>query len=117
MHNGRADSTRPPRSSRLLRLAGVAQLHRAPDRRLGRFLLSRLRTQRAILSAELYWFGSQLGAPKVYDAGTSFNASPVVRDSGTLQFDDDHLCGSDEGGRQIHFVAGPDGYSVTLDEA
>lgn len=78
--------------------------------------MSRLRTQRAILSAELYWFGSQLGAPKVYDGGTSFNAPPALRDSGTVIVEEDQ-CDADEGRRAIHFVAGPDGYSVTIDEA
>jgi hypothetical protein len=35
--------------------------------------------QRAILDAELYWFGGGLGAPKVYDTGTNFHAAPTLR--------------------------------------
>lgn len=35
--------------------------------------------QRAIMDAELYWFGGQLSAPKVYDTGTNFHAAPTLR--------------------------------------
>jgi hypothetical protein len=35
--------------------------------------------QLAIMDAELYWFGGQLSAPKVYDTGTNFHAAPTVR--------------------------------------
>jgi hypothetical protein len=35
--------------------------------------------QRAIMDAELYWFGGIHSAPKVYDHGTSFHAPPTLR--------------------------------------
>lgn len=35
--------------------------------------------QRAIMDAELYWFGGLLSAPKVYDNGTNFHAPPTLR--------------------------------------
>jgi hypothetical protein len=77
--------------------------------------MSRIKTQRAILSAELYWFGGHLGAPKVYDSGTSFNATPTLRNSGDVANEDadegadDHgkrkvsIQPTDDGGWEIHF--------------
>jgi len=35
--------------------------------------------QSAIMDAELYWFGGLLSAPKVYDNGTNFHATPTLR--------------------------------------
>lgn len=37
--------------------------------------------QSAIMDAELYWYGGGLSAPKVYDTGTNFHASPTLRDT------------------------------------
>lgn len=43
--------------------------------------MSGIQEQRAILDAELYWFGGSLSAPKVYDTGTNFHAPPTLRDA------------------------------------
>jgi hypothetical protein len=74
--------------------------------------MSRIKTQRSILSAELFWFGGHLGAPKVYDSGTSFNAPPTLRNSGEAGNGDDpgvastrmvSLRPTDDGGWEILF--------------
>ena len=46
--------------------------------------------QRAILASEFYWYGGQLGSPKVFDTGTSFNAPPTLRGG---NWGDSEACG------------------------
>jgi hypothetical protein len=75
--------------------------------------MSRIRAQRAILSAEFSWFGGYLGPPKVYDSGTSFSAEPTLRDSGT----DSSRPHAEPRGRMVRYESNANGWSVTFDEA
>jgi hypothetical protein len=78
--------------------------------------MSRTRTQRAILSSEFFWYGGHLGPRKVHDSGTSFNAAPVLRDSGEAKDAgaDDH---PGDGERFVHYVTTDTGWKITFDPA
>jgi hypothetical protein len=80
--------------------------------------MSRIDAQRAILAAEEYWFGGQLGAPKVYDSGTSFHAAPTLRSAFETP-DDAEQGGTPEpdNGRMVRIVDTPTGWDITFDEA
>lgn len=69
--------------------------------------------QRAILTSEFYWFGGQLGSPKVFDSGTSFSAHPTLRGAGTADMNDL----PDEPTRIARVARTVDGWEFTLDEA
>lgn len=72
--------------------------------------------QRAILASEFYWFGGQLGTPKVFDAGTSFNAPPTLRGAhGDAVDGEDELL--DGASRIARLVRTDGGWEFTLDEA
>lgn len=77
--------------------------------------MSGIRAQQAILSAEFFWFGGTLGAPKVYDAGTSFNAAPTLRDSGIAGSGDAQPQLTGDGEREISFSCTSDGWDVTFE--
>lgn len=80
--------------------------------------MSGLDAQRAVLSSEFYWFGGPLGAPKVYDSGTSFSAPPSLRRSvasaDCFQLDPAEP-GADD--RTVRYKADGDSWDITFDEA
>lgn len=78
--------------------------------------MSRIRAQRSILSAEYFWLGGHLGAPKVYDTGTNFHASPTLRDS---MPDGDRDCdaGTEGSKRTFRYSSNESGWEVTFDKA
>jgi hypothetical protein len=82
-------------------------------------MMSRIRAQRATLAAEQYWFGEQLGAPKVYDSGTSFHASPTLRSAADTAdaADDDWDDSETSGGRRVRIRDTATGWDITFDEA
>lgn len=74
-----------------------------------------LDTQRAVFETETYWFGGPLGAPKVYDSGTNFHASPNLRgvaDRGGRPRRQD-----DSPGRTVTYSSVDGGVVIAVDEA
>lgn len=71
-------------------------------------------SQRSILAAELYWFGGVLSAPKVFDAGTSFHAEPMLRGSVVRDEDEPDLAAVEPRFFRYHSRQGQ--WSVTVDE-
>lgn len=80
-----------------------------------RLAMPDLETQHAILDAESYWFGAPLGAPKVYDSGTNFHASPSLR--GSALNDAMHRLVDDSGARTVTYRATGDEWTVLVEEA
>jgi hypothetical protein len=77
--------------------------------------MSRLRAQRAVLASEIYWFGAPLGSPMVYDSGTSFSATPTLRElAESPECDDDS---ASTVGRRARYTSTQDGWDVIFDEA
>lgn len=75
--------------------------------------MSRRDIQRAVMRSEQYWFGGPLGAPKVYDTGTNFNAPPTLRGGETAS-----PGGASAGptGRTMRYTSTDDGWEVVFDE-
>ncbi len=73
-----------------------------------------LETQRAVLASEFLWFGGQLGAPKVYDSGTSFHASPNLKGA---EVEHVSVETAGEGERKASYIPIEDGWIVSVDPA
>lgn len=69
--------------------------------------------QRAILASEFYWFGGQLGSPKVFDTGTNFSAMPTLRTATVPDMERD----VDESDREMRLTISGGILAIELDEA
>jgi hypothetical protein len=75
--------------------------------------MSRRTVQRAVMASEQYWFGGPLGAPKVYDTGTNFNAPPTLRGGESASGGSAIAAGT---GRSMRYTSTDDGWEVVFDE-
>lgn len=74
--------------------------------------MSRREVQRSVMASEFYWHGSTLGAPKVYEPTTNFNAPPTLRGG---ESSSNKTAEAENSGRSVSYRSTEDGWEVVFD--